>query len=184
MTKERNNDRERESNVKILQVKNGLENKKSELKNGVENLKRSSIGFCKYVTALFYILTNKKIKPSNSPPNNFDKIKHKIQIADKIRDFDYILNKLNEFEHLERMLLNNYQILALNYIKKSDRVSTELLSHSDYYLLVNEEEKLQLICDYFINLLNDNPLTGNDEYIFTRLENNIQERILTNLTKK
>jgi hypothetical protein len=95
-------------------------------------------------------------------------MKNKLISIDHLRDFNFIIQKLNEFEHFKKLFLNEGQTIALHYIKNKDHFSH--FNNSD-------EESENKLCNYFGNLLSDDPLSGYDEILFSKLDDKIKTKI-------
>lgn len=69
-----------------------------------------------------------------------EKIRTKLQVSDRIRDFNVILNKMNEIDALKSMLLNDHQALCLNYLQKPKDVELNEPLNKFSFLINTEEE--------------------------------------------
>lgn len=130
-------------------------------------------------------MLNRKI---NTKKENINSLKAKLFVVDRLRDFDYILNSLNELEIIKNLLLNENQILCLEYLKKptvNDYLSYSGSSLKSYPHFFNfDEENKEILCNYFLNLLKEDPLTGYDEFLFMRLDDDIKKKIERKLNIK
>ncbi len=69
-----------------------------------------------YYKASMYICLNKRFSDKTQHDKRYLNLVNKIKISDKVRDFNYIIDKLIEVETLKSMLLNSHQSLCFNYI--------------------------------------------------------------------
>jgi len=105
-------------------------------------------------------------------------LRNKLVVADRIRDFNYIAEKMNELDVIKGMLLNEHQSLSLKYLKKPSYVEVSDITKTFSTLANTHDENIEIICDYFIKLLKEDPLSGFDEFIFKNIDDKIKEKIL------
>lgn len=104
--------------------------------------------------------------------NKIDNMKNKIRCIDMMRDFEYLIKKICEFDNLTRILLNEHQALALRQIATKIDMTDFVDTH---------EMKEDKLVNYFCNLLTSDPLSGYDEMLFAKLDNKLKERIFNKL---
>ena len=109
-------------------------------------------------------------------------LRNKLVVADRIRDFNYIAEKMNEMDVLKGMMLNEHQALCLKFLKKPSYVEVSDITKTFSTLANSNEENAEIICNYFIRLLNEDPLSGYDEFLFKNIDDRIKERILRRLS--
>ena len=109
-------------------------------------------------------------------------LRNKLVVADRIRDFNYIAEKMNELDVLKGMILNEHQALCLKYLKKPSYVEVSDITKTFSTLANSNEENVDIICNYFIRLLNEDPLSGYDEFIFKNLDDRVKDRIFLKLS--
>ncbi len=106
-------------------------------------------------------------------------MRNKLIVADKIRDFSYLADKMNELDVIKSMLLNEHQALCLKFLKKPSYVQVNDISQTFSTLVNSNDENIEIICNYFIKLLNEDPLSGYDEFLFKNLDDRIKVKIFT-----
>jgi len=178
----------------FLGLKESIENSKE--KNVVSNEKRTSIfsksslkeetyqsiDFCSYVKAIIHNSFNRKFDTKTTNGKRLEQIRNKILVSDKVRDFNYILSKMNEVDTLKEILLNEHQSLCLSYLQKPREIDLGDSPHRFSNLITNEEVNKDTVQKYFQRLLNNETLTEKDEILFKRLEDKLKEKILWKIT--
>jgi hypothetical protein len=137
-----------------------------------------SIDFCSYVSAVIHNTFNRKYETQTPKGKRLEQIRNKILVSDKVRDFNYILDKMNEVDILKEILFNEHQSLCLSYLQKPREIDLGDTPHRFSNLTAREEANKDKIQKYFTRLLNQEALTGNDEILFKRLEEKLKEKIL------
>ena len=122
------------------------------------------------------------MKTKTKQEKKFLQLVDKIKISDKIRDFNYIMDKLIEVDLLKNMMLNNYQSLCLNYMQKPRTVLHGQSPHRFSSLVDKADKNIQHIENYFLKLLKEREVSGYDEYIFTNLDDDVKAKILSNFS--
>ena len=108
-------------------------------------------------------------------------IRNKIIVSDKIRDFNYILEKMTEVDVMKNLMMNEYQALCLNYLQKPRDLPTSENPQRFSTIVNSEETNISQIQSYFLRLLNEDALVGHDEYLFRGLDESIKEMIFSKL---
>ena len=134
-----------------------------------------------YFNAVFHNLFGKKFTIDNKKGEKMEILRNKLVVADRIRDFNYIAEKMNELDVLKGMILNEHQSLCLKFLKKPSYVEVSDISKTFSTLANSNEENVEIISNYFIRLLNEDPLSGYDEFLFKNLDNRVRERIFLKL---
>lgn len=137
---------------------------------------------------IFTVTSYKKPYISNKQNN----MQTALEISHIKRGFDYFYQKIREFEIFQQMFLNEAQILALSCIEKPeignittigvDGVNKRTL-RSDYNLLLDPDEKREIITDYFSDCLFRKTLTEFDVFIMNSLNSNIKSDINNKFSK-
>ena len=109
-------------------------------------------------------------------------LRNKLVVADRIRDFNYIAEKMNELDVMKGMMLNEHQSLCLKFLKKPSYVEVNDISKTFSTMAKSNEENIEIVCNYFIRLLNEDPLSGYDEFLFKNLDGTIRDKILIKLS--
>ena len=109
-------------------------------------------------------------------------LRNKLVVSDRIRDFNYIAEKMNELDVLKGMILNEHQSLCLKFLKKPSYVEVSDISKTFSTLANSNEENTEIICNYFIRLLNEDPLSGYDEFLFKNLDDRVKDKIFLKLS--
>jgi hypothetical protein len=138
-----------------------------------------------YFSAVFKNTVESKHRYSTNNDLEIEDIRKKIKVSENMRDFDYFLRKFNEIELIKNVIFNEYQNLSLDYLKKPSQIfDNSSLNESYSNCLIGKEEKLEILTNYFAQNIAEKPLSGNDEYIFNRLEDKIKVRILEKISRK
>ncbi len=134
-----------------------------------------------YVTAVFYNLFGKKFSNETRKGEKMEILRNKLVVADRIRDFNYISEKLNELDVMKGMILNEHQSLCVKFLKKPSYVEVSDISKTFSTMANSNEENIEIVCNYFIRLLNEDPLSGYDEFLFKNLDDSVRDKILAKL---
>lgn len=160
-------------NKSIIRLRNSIK------KQGLPPL----IDFCSYIKAILFNLLNIKFEIKTDKGRNLEQIRKKLVVSDKIRDFNYIFDKLTEVDLMKSIILNGDQCLALEYSQKIRELDLGNAPQRFSKLVNSDEENKTIIVDYFTNLLTEDILSGNDEYIFKRLDDKIKKDIMMHLAE-
>jgi hypothetical protein len=144
---------------------------------------KNSVGCCDYIQATFFNTIGRKFDKKNEKGLKLELIRTKIQVSDRIRDFNYVLKKMDEVDALKMMFLNEQQALCMSYLQKPNDVKIEESLHKFSFLLNPEEENEEIIVNYFTKLLED-PLNKEDSFLFSHINSKIREKVMTRLVKK
>lgn len=143
---------------------------------------RVSVKICDFIKSAVYNTFGRKFDKNTLQGLKMEKIRAKLQVSDRIRDFNFILNKMNELDALKDMLLNEHQALCLSYLKKPNDVEMEEQLHKFSFLLNSEDENKTMIEEYFVKLFMDDVLKENyDQFLFRRLDDKIKKKIISRL---
>jgi hypothetical protein len=86
-----------------------------------------TIDFCSYMSAIVYNTFNRKFDSKTAKGKRLEQIRNKILVSDKVRDFNYILDKMTEVDVLKDILLNEHQSLCLSYLQKPREINQGIL---------------------------------------------------------
>ncbi len=114
---------------------------------------------------------------------NLEEIRKKILVSDKVRDFNYILDKMTELDLMKTIILNEHQGLCLEYIQKPREVDLTDAPQRFSKLVNTDQINKKIIQEYFSKLLSEDVLIGHDEFLFRKLDDSIKEDIMINLAK-
>ena len=112
--------------------------------------KPQDIDFYSYVNVLACNALNGKFNLRTRSGNRLEQIRKKLVVADKVRDFNFILLKMNEIENLKNIFLNDHQSLSLYYLKKPKHITSNNTPHRFSFLVNSEEQNAKYLKDYFI----------------------------------
>lgn len=136
---------------------------------------------CNYLYSYFQYLLN--LKTNNS--NQLEKFKNKLIVAYKLRDYEYVLTKMNEVEILKILLLNKCQQSAFRYFKKPVDCETESLFLETFQNLLKVENKSkENMIEYYADLISNDSLIGHDQTLYENLEDEIKKEIFTKVGNK
>ena len=110
-----------------------------------------------YVSAVFHNIFNKKFSNDTRKGEKMEVLRNKLVVADRIRDFNYIAEKMNELDVIKGMMLNEHQSLCLKFLKKPSYVEVSDISKTFSTMANSNEENIEIVCNYFIRLLNEDP---------------------------
>jgi hypothetical protein len=139
-----------------------------------------TVDFCSYMSAVIYNTFNRKFDSKTANGKRLEQIRNKILVSDKVRDFNYILDKMTEVDVLKDILLNEHQSLCLSYLKKPRDIDGDT-PHRFSSLVTGEEDNRNIIQRYFTRILNQEALVGNDEILFRRLDDKLREKVLSRI---
>lgn len=134
-----------------------------------------------YFNAVFHNFFSKKFSRDSKEDARMEILRNKLVVADRIRDFNYIAEKMNELDVLKGMILNEHQSLCLKFLKKPSYVEVSDITKTFSTMANSNDQNIDIICNYFIKLLNEDPLSGYDEFLFRNIDERIRERILMKL---
>ena len=137
-----------------------------------------TVDFCSYMSAVIYNTFNRKFDSKTAKGKRLEQIRNKILVSDKVRDFNYILDKMTEVDVLKDILLNEHQSLCLSYLKKPRDIDLGDTPHRFSSLVTGEEVNRDIIQRYFTKILNQEALVGNDEILFRRLDDKLREKVM------
>ena len=158
-------------------------------KDLVKNITRENIKgdfFWTYILSQIRILFGKTIKETDKAKNlKLYKVQSALEITQKKRGIDYILKKLNEFEIIQQMILNQSQILALSCIEKPEVGMGNISVYGsdtqikyDSLLLMNEKERDEELVNYFVSRTACNEMDTTDYYLLNSMKDNIKDEVL------
>jgi hypothetical protein len=148
----------------------------------MDNLTSKKITFCTYSQASLLNWFNCKVSKRKDEPITL--LRRKLKVVNTFQDYSYILRKLNEFETLKKVLFNDKQLLCFDYLAKP--YSSEIdpsLSQSFSTLFNSEQINKENLINYYIKVMNEEPLGGYDEKIFRYLNDEIKEEIMRKINK-
>jgi hypothetical protein len=132
--------------------------------------------------ATYYKAIIKNIFDLKNSHSHVENLGRKINASEKLRDFDYLLSKFKDIEIIKNFLFNNSQNLAIEFSHLEDSLQTNLL-YSIYSSFEEKKEKIELVTNYFVNILLENPLNEKDEFIFQQLDPNLKEKIMKRVSQ-
>ena len=181
----RANDQIKSKNISKHIVGNVNFNKNSNIKSGNKInspvKKNKKINYCTYMKVVAYSTFNRKFNTKTEDGKKLELIRNKIIVSDKIRDFNYILEKMTEVDVMKNLMMNEYQALCLNYLQKPRDLPTSENPQRFSTIVNSEETNISQIQSYFLRLLNEDALVGHDEYLFRGLDESIKEMIFSKL---
>lgn len=132
-----------------------------------------------YIAALVYNFLNKKFDDSNVRGTYLEEYRKKILVAERVREFDHILQKMNELEIIKTLLFNEYQKASLLYLKKPKNTNIEIFKKYNTNKDI-DVMNLEGVENYFSKVLceQDGNLNERDEFLFLQLDDKIQQSIL------
>lgn len=146
--------------------------------------KPKDIGFLLYIKVLACNLIGGKFNSKTSSGKKLDQIKKKLIVADKVRDFNFILLKMNEVENLKNIFLNDHQSLSMYYLQKPKNIVSNNTPHRFSFLVNSEEKNALYLKQYFVKRMETGGLSGNDEVLFNQLNDKIKSQILSHVSRK
>jgi hypothetical protein len=116
--------------------------------------------------------------------NPLNLLRKKLKVVNTFQDYSYILKKLNEFDILKNVLLNDKQLLCFDYLAKPYSSETDpCLSRSFSALFNSEMINKENLVNYYVEILTDEPLEGINEKLFQYLSDDVKKEILMKLNK-
>ena len=173
------NNNKSKNTILFLEAYNTTDKSQTEIKDKNESVCRRTIS---YFNAVFHNMLDKKFSNETRKGEKMEILRNKIVVADRIRDFNYIAEKMNELDVMKGMILNEHQSLCLKFLKKPSYVEVSDITKTFSSMANSNDENIEIICNYFIRLLNEDPLSGYDEFLFKNLDDRIRERILLKLS--
>jgi len=82
---------------------------------------------------------------------------------------------------MKSIILNSDQCLAIEYTQKIRELDLTDAPQRFSKLVNSDEENKTKVVNYFTGLLNDDILSGHDEFIFKRLDDKIKKDIMMHL---
>ncbi len=137
-----------------------------------------------YIRVLICNLFNGKFNLKTRSGKKLEQIRKKLLVSDKVRDFNFILTKMNEMENLKNIFLNDHQSLSMYFLQKPKLITSNNNPHRFSFLVNSEEINAKYLTDYFIQKMEQGKLAGNDELLFRKLEQKIRIHILSNVSRK
>jgi hypothetical protein len=160
-----------------LEFQNNYVNDSFKKQEKVEIKNSEKIGFCSYSRALILNFFNCKENKKNESQMNL--LRKKLKIVNTFQDYSYILKKLNEFEILKKVILNDKQFLCFDYLAKPYTSEIDPQLSQSFSVLFNSEQiNKENLINYFIKALSDEPIGGYDEKIFKYLNDVIKEDVM------
>ena len=122
---------------------------------------------------------NRKFDDSKPKGSFLEEYRKKIIVAEKVREFDHILQKMNELDVLKTILLNEYQKASLDFLQKPKDTNMQIFKkfHTSRDA---QSGNLESVENYFLNLFReeDGNLNDKDEYLFHQLDEKIKQNII------
>lgn len=147
---------------------------------------RTEGGLWTYLKANWNIINGNRIKKSLDHKNEVDyKFQTAIEITYKMREVEYTLQKLHEFELVKMMVLNENQISAMSLVEKpllGKNHESYIQKIMKYYesLIEDDEVKEDAVINYFFDILVDpenQKLSDKDNIILFALREDIRKKI-------
>jgi hypothetical protein len=142
------------------------------------------IDYCTYIKVVLNNSFNRKFDMKSDEGKKLEVIRNKIIVSDRLRDFNYILDKMTEVDTIKKMLFNDHQALCLKYLQKPRDISVSNTPNRFSSVLNSDEVNISQIYKYFQKLLNEEELRGYDQFLFESLDENIKEKIINKITNK
>ena len=146
--------------------------------------KPPDIDFFSYVKILTCNAINGKFNLTTRSGKKLEQIRKKLVVADKVRDFNFIIMKMSEVENLKNIFLNDHQSLSMCYLQKPKNVTSNKTPHRFSFLVNSEEINAKYLTEYFVKRMETGKLVGNDEVLFKQLDHKIKIQILSQVSKK
>jgi hypothetical protein len=146
--------------------------------------KPQDIDFFSYVKVLTCNAVNGKFNLKTRNGKKLEQIRKKLVVADKVRDFNFILMKMNEVENLKNIFLNDHQSLSMCYLQKPKHITSNNTPHRFSFLVNSEEINAKYLTEYFVKRMESGKLSGNDEVLFKQLDQKIKLQILSQVSRK
>jgi hypothetical protein len=142
------------------------------------NYSKMKTNLLDYLWAVFYNFIDKSFNPSSLKGVLLEEYRKKIRVAEKVREFDHILQSINELDVIKTILFNDQQKASLAFFQKPKLTNIETLkkfsTHKESYV-----NNLDVVENYFSNLIfEQGKLNEKDEFLFNRLDKKIQQKIL------
>ncbi len=123
--------------------------------------------------AIFYNFIGKSFNTSTTRGAVLEEYRKKIQVAEKLREFDHILQRNNELDVIKTILFNDQQKASLAFSQKPK------FSNQTIKKLNPHENNLQLVENYFSNMIcEQGNFNEKDQFLFNQLDEKLQQKIL------
>lgn len=194
--KNKTNDNNSNEKVEENKKKNTNSYNKSSKKPVIEN---KSDKVCLEVLSDKHVKNNIDKKDNSGNTKKFDeeeelfkRFQTASEICDFLRSVNYLQDRMLEFELLKGLLLNENQILALSlaekpYLNKNNKEHAKQLIKQYSFYLADDNEKEQLVVDYFVDLFMSkryNELLETDYKLFNSLKKNLRREIFEKVAIK
>jgi hypothetical protein len=112
-------------------------------------------------------------------------LRKKLKVVNTFQDYSYILRKLNEFEVLKKVVLNEKQMLCFDFLAKPYSSDADPLLSQNFSSLFNSEQiNKESLINYYVKVLTEEPLGGYDEKMFKYLKDEVKEDIMKKINKQ
>jgi hypothetical protein len=154
-----------------------------ELQNNYVDVKiTKSISICTYSQAVLLNWCGCKESKLKGSPTNL--LRKKLKVVNAFQDYSYVLRKLNEFEILKKVMLNDKQVLCFDYLAKPYSSDADPLLSQNFSTLFNSKQiNKENLTNYYAKVLTEEPLGGYDEKMYKYLNDDIKEEILKRINK-
>ncbi len=142
------------------------------------NISGMKTNLLNYLCAVFYNFIGKSFNQNTTKGALLEEYRKKIRVAEKVREFDHILQSINELDVIKTILFNDQQKASLAFFQKPKLTNIETLKKFSTHkeALGNN---LQVVENYFSNLIcEQGNLNEKDDFLFNRLDQKIQQKIL------
>jgi hypothetical protein len=146
--------------------------------------KPQKVDFLSYVKVLLCNVFNGKFNLKTRRGKKLEQIRKKLVVSDKVRDFSFILMKMNEIENLKNIFFNDHQSLSMYYLQKPKQINSNNTPHRFSFLVNSEEINAKYLTEYFVKKMAEGKLVGNDEVLFKQLDQKIKLQIFSHVSKK
>jgi hypothetical protein len=125
-------------------------------------------------------LIGKAFNQSTTRGLRLEEYRKKILLAEKVREFDHILQCMNEMDLLKKLLLNEQQRTSLAFLQKPKNMSVVETVKKYNTFKISNTQNLKMVEEYFLKLINENEgnLNEKDQLIFNELNDRIKNNIL------
>jgi hypothetical protein len=146
--------------------------------------KPQDIDFFSYVKVLVCNAINGKFSLTTRSGKKLEQIRKKLIVADKVRDFNFIIMKMNEVENLKNIFLNDHQSLSMCYLQKPKLITSQKIPHRFSFLVNSDEINAKYLTEYFVKRMEIGQLEGNDQVLFKQLDQKLKIHILSQVSRK
>ncbi len=125
-------------------------------------------------------MIGKAFNQSTTRGLRLEEYRKKILLAEKVREFDHILQCMNEMDLLKKLLLNEQQRTSLAFLQKPKNMSVVETVKKYNTFKISNTQNLKMVEEYFLKLINENEgnLNEKDQLIFNELNDRIKNNIL------